>query len=428
MDVDFPEKLAFLFEPHRYKVAKGGRFGLKSWSFARALLMICAQPCVLWPGRTEPVRVLCARETQKSISESVHQLLQDQIGRLGLESAYRVKQSDIECANGGYFAFAGIRQNVQNIKSYEGFDIAWVEEAQAVSRNSWNVLIPTIRKEGSEIWVSFNPDLEADDTNQRFSAHPPPDAVVAHTTWRDNPWLTDTMRGEIEYLREKSPDDYLHVYEGLCKQSVEGAVYRAELAAAEKEGRLARVPYDPQIPVETYWDLGWGDNTSIWFAQALPMEFHVIDHLSGCLLPLQHYVKLLQERPYIYRRHWLPHDARAHELGSGKSIEEQLKAVFGADKVRVTSRLSVQDGIAAVRAIFPRCWFDAEKCADGIQSLRHYRYERDEDRGTFRREPLHDWASHDADALRTLGLAIRSAERPKELPRPRFQRPASAWS
>lgn len=421
----FPEKLQFLFEPYRYKVVKGGRYGLKSWNFARALLLICAKPSLLWPGRKEPPRILCARETQKSISESVHQLLEDQIKNLGLSSVYTITESEIMCGNGGFFAFAGIRQNVNNIKSFEGFDICWVEEAQTVRKNSWNVLIPTIRKEGSEIWISFNPELESDETYQRFVVQPPTNAKVVHTTWRDNPWITDVIRQEVADLRARSEDDYLNVYEGQCKQAVEGAIYKTELAAAEKESRITRVPYDPQFPVNTYWDLGYGDNTSIWFAQSMAFEFRIIDHLSGSLQALTYYIKMLKERPYAYGKHWLPHDAKAHELGTGKSIEEQMRVHFPSS-VFVTPRLSVADGIAAVRAIFGRCWFDREKCTDGLQSLRHYRFDLDEKLDTLKREPLHDWASHDADAFRTLGVAIKQAQKP-QAQRP-TSRPTSSWS
>jgi phage terminase large subunit len=402
---DFPEKLGFLFEPHRYKVAYGGRGGAKSWGFARALLIL---------GMQKPLRILCARETQKSIADSVHKLLGDQIEALGLGGRYTVLKHTIIGSNGTEFIFAGIKQNVSNMKSYEGCDIAWVEEAASVSKNSWNVLIPTIRKDGSEIWVSYNPELESDETHQRFVIHPPAVGKVVKISWRDNPWVPGVLLQEMKELKERDEASYEHVYEGSCKQTVDGAIYRNELLAAEREGRLTRVPYDPIHPVHTFWDLGFGDNTSIWFAQSMPFEFRILEHISASLQPLQYYVKQLQERPYAYGTHWLPHDGKAHELGTGRSIEEQLKSIFGAGNVRCTPRLSVVDGIAATRAIFGRCWFDKEKCADGIQSLRHYRYERDENLGAFKREPLHDWASHDADAFRTLAVAIKELQRPEE--------------
>lgn len=386
---------------------------MKSWSFARALLLIAVQPSLLWTGRVQGPRILCARETQKSIEESVHRLLGDQIANLGLEKFYTVQQTSITAANGAEFAFAGIRQNVNNMKSFEGFDIVWVEEAATVSKNSWNVLIPTIRKDKSEIWVSFNPELEDDDTYQRFVVDPPKSATVKFTTWRDNPWITQVMRDDIDDLRRRNVNDYQHVYEGQCKSTVEGAIYLNEIVATERDNRLTRVPYDPTKPVDTFWDLGYGDNTSIWFAQSFPFEFRVIDHFSGSLKAIDYYVKTLQERPYVYGRHFLPHDAKAHELGSGRTIEEQLKGHLGVERVKVARKLSIADGIAAVRAVFPKCWFDKEKCADGLQSLRHYRYAMDEKLGTSKREPLHDWASHDADAFRTFAVAIKEEQKPK---------------
>lgn len=423
LNAEFPDKMAFLFSPSRYKVAYSGRGAAKSWSFARALLI---------QGVQKPLRILCARETQKSIADSVHKLLSDQIIALGLEDHYTVQKATILGRNGTEFIFAGIRQNVSNIKSYEACSRVWVEEAQTVSRHSWNVLIPTIRREGSEIWVSFNPELESDETYQRFVLHPPQSAKVMQLSWRDNPWFPDVLREEMEDLRARDEAEYEHVWEGACKTVVEGAIYRAELAQADREGRITTVPYDSQQPVQTFWDLGFGDNTSIWFAQSTAMEFRIIDHLSASLQPLQYYLKQIQERPYVYGGHWLPHDARAHELGTGRSIEEQCRAVLGADRVKVAKRLSIEDGIAAVRAIFSRCWFDREKCADGIQSLRHYRYERDVNLGTFRREPLHDWSSHDSDAFRTLAMTIKESQRPQPQARKEFGDPwvrpsASGW-
>ncbi len=393
---DFPAKLAYLFDPHRYKVAYGGRGGAKSWGIARALLLI---------GRERPTRVLCARETQKSIADSVHKLLCDQIAALGLDSFYFITKTAIVGANGTEFIFAGIKQNISNLKSYEGCDICWVEEAQTVSKHSWEVLIPTIRKESSEIWVSFNPELDTDDTYKRFVQHPPPNAAVEKINWRDNPWFPEVLRLEKDHLKLISPDDYEHVYEGMCKLAVEGAIYRAELLTAEKDGRFARVPYDPIKPVHTFWDLGFADNTAIWFGQAIGFEFRLIDYMEGSQQSLQFYLKTLQNKPYVYGTDYLPHDARAHELGTGRSIEEQMKAA--GRKVQVVPKLSIVDGIAAVRAIFPKCWFDADNCADGIQALRHYRYEADEKLGTLKREPLHDWASHPADAFRCFAVAIK---------------------
>lgn len=362
---DFPEKLQFLFEPSRYKVAWGGRGGAKSCGFSRALLI---------QGMERELRILCARETQKSIEESVHKLLSDQIIELGLGDRYAVAKTSIKGSNGTEFIFAGIRQaTASNLKSYEGCDICWVEEAQALSKRSWNILIPTIRKEGSEIWVSFNPELEKDDTYQRFVVNPPPEhlAKVVRIGWEDNPWLPEVLHQEMKELRRRDEDEYQHIYGGTCKQVVEGAIYKQEIIQAEKNGQFCRVPYDPTVPVNTFWDLGFGDNTSILFQQSIGFEFRFIDHLSGNLQALAYYLKAMQERTYTYGLHFLPWDGDKAELGTGRSIKEQLQAVFGKENVRVVKKMPVSDGIAAVRAIFPKSYWDAEKCADCINSLRH---------------------------------------------------------
>jgi len=418
----FPVKLQFLFRPKRYKVAKGGRGGAKSWGYARALLILGAQ---------KPLRIVCARETQKSIEESVYQLLCDQVTLLGLDEFYVKTKSHIIGKNGTSFSFVGLRQaSVTDIKSFEGADICWVEEAQVVSKKSWDILVPTIRKEESEIWVTYNPELETDATHQRFVVNPPSSELceVVTVNWRDNPWFPEILRKEMEDLRSRSEDDYQHVYEGLCKQVVEGAIYRAELIQAEKDGRMTRVPYDSIKPVDTFWDLGFGDNVSIWFAQSVGFEFHLIDFLSGRLKDLSYYLKELQAKPYLYGRDFLPHDAQAKTLAAGGRTVEQILRAAGR-KVSIVPRLSIVDGIAAARSVFNKCWFDAEKCADGIQALKHYRYEFDEELKTFKKEPRHDWASHPADAFRYFGVGIRDEEMPSpEAPQPNYaQYGANSW-
>jgi phage terminase large subunit len=192
-----PYKLACLREPSRYKVIYGGRGSAKSWSVARALLM---------RGAKNPLRILCAREFQNSISESVHRLLADQAGALGLGGFYAVQEAKIVGLNGTEIVFTGLRRNISKIRSFEGCDIVWVEEAQTVSKHSWDVLIPTIRRPGSEIWITLNPDLEEDDTWQRFVVWPPPGAIVQQVNWSDNPWLPEELRREKDHLKSYDPD------------------------------------------------------------------------------------------------------------------------------------------------------------------------------------------------------------------------------
>jgi phage terminase large subunit len=404
MKVEFPEKLAFLFEPARYKVAYGGRGGAKSWGFGRALLIIGAQ---------RPLRVLCAREFQNSIAESAHALFAQQIDLLGLDGLYEVQEKRILGRNGTEFIFKGLRHNVASVKSTEGVDICWVEEARTVSKTSWDVLIPTIRKEGSEIWISFNTELEEDETYQRFVKKPPTGARVVKIGWKDNPWFPDVLRQEALDLKERDPVAYETVWGGNCKAVLDGAIYANEILVATTAKRFTKVPYDPTKPVHTFWDLGRADKTSIWFAQIVGFEFRLIDFYENRGHALGHYLEVLKERAlpveqggkgYVYGEHWLPHDARNELLASERTIEQQMWAA--GHRVRITPRLTVAAGIDAARKIFARCWFDEEACADGLQALRNYRFDVNPNTQAFSRAPLHDWASHAADAFRYFAIGI----------------------
>jgi hypothetical protein len=223
--VEFPDKLRCLFEPRRYKVLYGGRGSGKSWGVARALLIL---------GASKPLRVLCAREFQNSIKESVHKLLDDQIDALELRPFYQVLDTEIRGRNGTEIIFEGLRRNATKIKSMEGIDICWVEEAQTVSKASWDLLIPTIRANGSEIWITFNPDLEEDDTYQRFVVSPPSNATVRLVNWNDNPWFPEELRAEKDDLQAKDLDAYDNVWGGLTKRKVVGALWSKELIGLQR--------------------------------------------------------------------------------------------------------------------------------------------------------------------------------------------------
>lgn len=357
------------------------------------------------------MRILCAREIQKSIQDSVHKLLGDQIRALGLEGFYDILQATIRGKNGTEFLFAGLKHNIGNIKSLESVDICWCEEAQTVSKASWDVLIPTIRKEGSEIWISFNPELDTDETYRRFVLNPPTNGVVKKIGWQDNPWFPAVLKQEKDDLKDKDPDAYLTVWEGHCKQVLDGAVYAKEIREATESGRITRVPYDASKPVHTFWDLGWADRTSIWFAQVIGFEFRLIDYYENNRQALPHYLQTLQSKAYVYGTDWLPHDAQAKQLGTGKSIQELLEAA--GRTVEIVPMLSVADGINAARTVFSRCWFDEQKCSDGLQALRRYRYDTNQQTGMTKRTPLHDDYSHGADAFRYFAVAI-SEDKPYE--------------
>jgi phage terminase large subunit len=414
----FPHKLEFLFDPSPYKVAYGGRGGTKSWGFARALLIL---------GTQRQLRILCARETQKSIRDSVHQLLVTQINDLGLEAFYRVEKSAIYGANGTTILFAGLKHNIDNLKSMEAISVCWVEEAQGVSKSSWDKLIPTLfRIPDCELWVSFNPDLESDNTYQRFVVDPPPGARVVKLTWRDNPWFPAGLRREMEDARRRDVDEYNHIWEGSTINTLANAIYANELRLVDTEGRIRRVPYDPSKPVDSAWDLGYGDMVSIWMFQSFPMEYRVIDYEEGSREPISHYISELQKRPYMWGTDYLPWDGGLKALGTGKSIEELMR--MAGRRVRVAPRLPILDGINAARTIFPLCYFDEQRCAEGIRHLRCYRYGEMQSYEGPSREPLHDLHSHACDALRTMAVSIRQPQREREREQARQKQYVSPWS
>lgn len=401
MNIQLPEKLKGLFQPARYKIAYGGRGSAKSWSVARTLLTL---------GANRPLRIPCGREFQSSIADSVHALLEGQTKAMGLSKFYDVQKTQIVGRNGTQFTFHGLHHNVNNIKSLEGADICWVEEANTVSKDSWEKLTPTIRKDNSEIWITFNPELVTDITYQKFIVRPPTGAMLLPMNWRDNPWFNDILRQEMEDLKRDDYDAYLNVWEGACKKAVEGAIYAKEISKAETEGRLGRVPYIPGTPVNTFWDLGWSDMTTVWFVQKIGYEWHVIDYYQNRQTTIEQDILELQKRAYVYGTDYLPHDGgNSTKAAKGGSLEQQARAL--GRRVVVQKNLGIADGLNAARTVFGQCHFDAEKCADGIQALRHYRYKVDKETGQFSRHPEHDWASHAADAFRGFAVSTSSLGR-----------------
>ncbi len=433
VDAEFAPKLQCLFQPKRYKVLYGGRGAGRSWGVARALLI---------EGLKRPVRVLCAREFQNSISESVHKVLSDQIEFMGLQDFYKIEVARIKGANGTTFSFEGIKNNTNRIRSYEGVDYCWVEEAALVTKDSWRILIPTIRKETclqghrlrtgqliresdgtvtcpvcmetvrqSEIWMTFNPELEDDYTFQRFVTEADLDrSFVVRMTYADNPWFPDVLRQEMERDRERATQpgreqeyaDFLHVWEGHCQQVLTGAVYAKELLRATEEGRICSVPWEREWPVDVFFDLGRANNTAMWFGQRVAMQYRWLAYYEANFEHISHYIKEMQNREYVYGTIWLPHDAKAKRLGSKRTIEEQIRQA--GFNVRIVPNVSRTDGINAARTIFPNSWFDAENTKDGLLALRNYRF--NVVNGHLSNEPLHNWASDGADAFRYGGVAI----------------------
>ena len=352
------------------------------------------------------MRILCTREVQKSIKDSVHKLLGDQIQALGLGEFYEVIETAIRGKNGSEFSFAGLASHtVESIKSFEGVDVVWVEEGQSVSKRSWDVLIPTIRKEGSEIWVTYNPELETDETHQRFVVKQPDNAIVAKVNYSDNPWFPAVLEQERQHAKKSmEASEYENIWEGKCKPAVAGAIYYNEVAKAETEGRIRDVPVDPMLKTHAIWDLGWNDSMSIILVQRSASELRIVDYIEDSHRTLADYVMQLKAMPLNWGCDYLPHDGHSKDFKTGKSAAEILRAMGRLVPNREeVPEMDVEGGIRAARMTFSRMYFDKTKAARLVECLKRYRRsinQKTNEPGS----PLHDEFSHGADAFRYMAI------------------------
>jgi len=396
INIQVPEKLAGLYQPRRYKVMRGGRGGGKSHTVAQVLLEMAAR---------KPLRILCAREIQKSMRDSVHRLLRDYIVKMGLTGFYEVLDTEIRGANGTLFLFSGLQAHtVDSIKSYEGIDIVWIEEGQSIAKKSLDILIPTIRKEGSEIWITMNPDMETDEVYTRFVASVSDDTWCVEINWRDNPWFPQVLEDERQKAkRSMLAEDYAHIWEGKARRVAAGAIYRHEVEALYADQRAARVAYDPRSPVHTVWDLGWNDAMTILMVQISPQAVAIIDYIEDSHRTYDWYVRELEKRPYRWGTDYLPHDGKTKNPQTGKNAEMLLREL-GRRSVTCLAALDVEEGIKSARMLFPRCYFDTVKTARLLECLKRYQRavhtKTNEPMG-----PLHDEYSHGADGFRYLAQA-----------------------
>lgn len=410
LNAEFPEKLRFLFQPKRYKVARGGRGSGKSWGFARALLILGAQ---------KKLRILCAREVQRSIKDSVHKLLSDQIEALGLGAFYEVLESTIRGKNGTEFLFAGLStQTIESIKSFEGIDYCWVEEGQKVTKRSWTILIPTIRKEtadfSSEIWCTFNPDLDDDDTYTRFVVTPPPDCISIEINYNDNPWFPAVLEAERSHAKATMPtDEYENIWLGKCKAAVTGAIFANEIRDAIEKGRVCNVPYDPQLKVHQIWDLGWNDQMSIILAQRHLSEVRIIEYIEENHKTLDYLSADLKLRRLNWGKVFMPHDGgHGNFLTGASAVKTMSKLGWEVSQSQGTGdtkygipNIPIETGIKQARMLFPRVYFDRTKAALLVSRLK--RYKRNVPTTTDEPSaPVHDINSHGADDFRYLSLVV----------------------
>lgn len=371
-----------------------------------ALVLLAAQ---------KPMRIVCAREIQNSLRESVKQLVEDKIKAAGLESRFECLDKETRGLNGSKFIYLGMWRNPEAAKSLEGADIFWGEEASAFSERSLRIIRPTMRKPGSELWFSWNPEFEHDPIDRFFRGEqgPPPDALVKEVSWRDNPWFAASpLRDEMEFDYRTDPAKAEHVWGGGYITAVEGAYYAAQLAAVHAEGRIVTLAREPILRVRSFWDLGRNDATSIWVAQFVDREIRVLDYIEGRGQELSYYISQMHSRGWSDAVCELPHDGMHVRLEAVGSVEQQLRAArFEVNVTPNQGKGAALERVEASRRNFPRIWFnDTADVRSGMKALSAY-HERWDDNRNVGLGPEHDWASDPADAF---GLMNICYEEPAE--------------
>jgi phage terminase large subunit len=389
------EKLAPLLADTRYKGAYGGRGGAKSHFFAEQLLIKCLSGA----------RAICIREVQISIKDSVRQLLVDKITKLGLETLFTILDTEIRGPNGSFIIFKGMQSyNAANIKSLEAFDIAWVEEAQTLSQYSLDMLRPTLRKEGSELWFSWNPRYKTDPVDKFFRKFPPADAISVFVNYADNPWFPEVLRREMLHDFEIDADKAEHIWNGAYGAG-EGAILARYVNHAEREGRINdTVEYDPTgSTIEVSSDIGFRDTAAWWYWQRRLGGYSLLAYEGGSGWDAEDWIPRIEDTLNAIGgrlgKIWLPHDARAKTFQSKHSTVEKFLEAFGSNRVDIVPLTKKEHQISAARTIIQKCEFHKTRCEAGLDGLGAWEFEWSEENNIFSREPLHNWASHPSDAF-----------------------------
>jgi phage terminase large subunit len=346
--IETPAVFEPLLQPARYKGAYGGRGSAKSHHFAEAMV----ERAMMAPG----FRGLCIREVQKTLKDSAKKLIEDKILALGVGALFEPQRDRIITPGGGQIAFLGMAEHTaESVKSLEGYDVAWTEEAQALSHRSLTLLRPTIRKPGSELWFSWNPTRKSDAVDELLRGEVlPPGAVVVRSNWRDNPWFPPELEAERAFDARHRPEQYPHVWEGEYARVFEGAYYAEALTSARAEGRIGTVAADLLIRRRAFWDLGVKDSTAIWVAQFVGREIRLIDFIEGQGQALAFYVEALRARGHGSALCVLPHDGARRDAVAATAFEEHLRqAGFEVMTIRNQGKGAAMLRIEAARRLTP---------------------------------------------------------------------------
>ena len=414
VEVELPPKLIPVFTgAARYRGAHGGRGSAKTRSFA----MMTAVKAYMAAQAGKSGIVLCAREFMNSLDESSMAEVKTAINsQPWLADKFDIGEKFIRTKCGRVqYKFVGLTRNVDSIKSKANILLFWVDEAENVTEASWRKITPTVREADSEIWVTWNPELESGATHKRFRANPPKDSKIIELNYQDNPFFPEVLEKERLEDLEKRPDDYDHVWGGDFKTSYEGSYFAKHITKARQDHRIGVVAADPLMTLRAFWDIGGtgkrADSTTIWIAQFIGSQIKVLDYYEAQGQPLATHVSWLRDNGYEKALCVLPHDGVQGDKVYSVSFESALQdAEFEVEVVKNQGTGAAMLRVEAVRRLFPNIWINEESCKSGLQALSAYHEKRDEARN-IGLGPNHDWASHGADAF---GLMCISFELPKK--------------
>lgn len=427
--IELPPKLVPVFEGDaRYRGAYGGRGSGKTRSFAK---MSAVRGYIDGMSGNEG-QILCARQFQNSLDESSLEEVKAAIrSEPWLADYYEIGEKYIRSRDGRIrYVFAGLQRNVDSIKSKARVLLCWVDEAEPVTEEAWRKLIPTVREDGSEIWVTWNPESKRSSTHLRFREDPPSGSKIVSLNWRDNPWFPAVLEAERLDDKEKRPDLYEHIWEGDFITAFEGAYFAKHLKDAGREGRIGLVARDPLMKLYASWDIGGtgrlSDATVIWIVQIVGSEIRWLDHYEARGQELSAHVQWLRDNGYEKAHCILPHDGASKDRVYNVSFESGLDAAgFGVTVIPNQGPGAAKQRIERMRRLFPSMRFDEKKTEAGREALAWYHEKLDEERGVGL-GPDHDWSSHTADAAGLFAVAYEMLREPTRRREPRQRR--SAWA
>ncbi len=412
--IELPPKLIPVFEGEAdVRGSYGGRGSAKTRTFAK----MTAVRAHIWDAAGREGVILCGRQFMNSLDDSSLEEVKAAIrSEPWLEPFFDIGEKYVRTKSGRIrYVFSGLDRSIESIKSKARILLGWVDEAEPVTEESWQILVPTLREEDSELWITWNPKRKSAAVESRFRNPTDPRFKVVEMNWSDNPWFPAKLERDRQRDQRERPEQYRHIWEGDFITALTGAYYSKHLLEARQQGRIGKVQPDPLMQVRAFWDIGFNDSTAIWVAQFVGREVRVLDYYEAQGQPLAAHLVWLRDR-------WsnclcvLPHDGAQHSNVTGMRFADHIRqAGFKAETVDNQGKGAAMKRIEALRRLFPSIWFNEDTTRAGLDALGWYHEKRDEARN-IGLGPEHDWSSHAADAF---GLMAVAYEAPREKPKPR---------